>query len=224
MRLHNSFSVVANTLGILGTFIGVFIGLYYFDATNINQSVPKLIEGLKTAFVTSIFGMTMGLIYRIFFQSILPPPKLHEKVASQAIEDAKDLLRALLDEQKSTNRVLETISTNAATEKSLQSIGEYFSKLPMAITDSVTTPISQELGHLQISLDSFAQKIIEDHSTQIMEALGEVISDFNQNLTEQFGENLRSSTRRSPNSLNGRKTIAFILITFIRNTKSRQKH
>lgn len=52
------FSQSATTvLGILGTFIGIGLGLIEFDTNNIEQSVPPLLEGLKTAFLTSIFGI-----------------------------------------------------------------------------------------------------------------------------------------------------------------------
>ncbi len=52
------FSQSATTvLGILGTFIGIALGLKDFDTNNIEQSVPPLLAGLKTAFLTSIFGI-----------------------------------------------------------------------------------------------------------------------------------------------------------------------
>lgn len=43
--------------GVLGTFIGITWGLYDFDSENLDSSVPKLLDGLKFAFLTSIFGM-----------------------------------------------------------------------------------------------------------------------------------------------------------------------
>ena len=45
------------SLGILGTFWGVVLGLLDFDTINIDRSIPNLLSGLKTAFVTSILGM-----------------------------------------------------------------------------------------------------------------------------------------------------------------------
>ena len=46
-----------STLGVLGTFIGITIGLCNFDTTNLDESIPLLLSGLKTAFFTSIAGM-----------------------------------------------------------------------------------------------------------------------------------------------------------------------
>ena len=45
------------TLGLFGTFFGVAVGLGEFDAANIDQSVMKLLDGMKLAFWTSILGM-----------------------------------------------------------------------------------------------------------------------------------------------------------------------
>lgn len=51
-----------STLGVLGTFIGITIGLYFFNTENLDQSIPKLLSGLKTAFFTSLAGMVGSLI------------------------------------------------------------------------------------------------------------------------------------------------------------------
>ena len=51
-----------STLGVLGTFIGITLGLICFDTSNLNDSIPDLLEGLKTAFFTSLAGMFGSLI------------------------------------------------------------------------------------------------------------------------------------------------------------------
>ncbi|WPD22306.1 MAG: MotA/TolQ/ExbB proton channel family protein [Candidatus Electrothrix scaldis] len=53
------------SIGILGTFVGVTYGLILFDPNNIEQSVPKLLDGLKTAFVTSVIGLLINCILKI---------------------------------------------------------------------------------------------------------------------------------------------------------------
>lgn len=54
------------TVGVFGTFYGIFIGLQQFDVTAIQESVPALLDGLKLAFATSIYGMFLAVIWRIF--------------------------------------------------------------------------------------------------------------------------------------------------------------
>ncbi|MBD3842168.1 MAG: hypothetical protein IE909_09830 [Campylobacterales bacterium] len=54
------------SLGVLGTFIGIAIGLYHFDVTDIKSSMPQLLEGLKTAFITSGVGIFFSIILSIY--------------------------------------------------------------------------------------------------------------------------------------------------------------
>ena len=54
---HFNFGGVMVAVGIIGTFFGIFIGLIDFDTSDVQGSIPGLLEGLKTAFVTSIAGL-----------------------------------------------------------------------------------------------------------------------------------------------------------------------
>lgn len=51
-----------STLGVLGTFLGITLGLLCFNANDLSQSIPQLLEGLKTAFFTSLAGMIGSLV------------------------------------------------------------------------------------------------------------------------------------------------------------------
>lgn len=54
------------SLGVLGTFVGIAIGLFHFDVTDIKSSMPQLLEGLKTAFITSGVGIFFSILISIF--------------------------------------------------------------------------------------------------------------------------------------------------------------
>ena len=51
--------------GLLGTFIGIWWGLYNFDTDDIAAGVPTLLEGLKLSFVTSIVGIFLSTILSV---------------------------------------------------------------------------------------------------------------------------------------------------------------
>lgn len=53
------------SVGVLGTFVGIFIGLQGFDPSDIINSVNDILVGLKTAFFTSIVGMSVATILTI---------------------------------------------------------------------------------------------------------------------------------------------------------------
>lgn len=51
-----------SSIGVLGTFAGITLGLINFDPNNLDESIPLLLGGLKTAFFTSLAGMLGSLI------------------------------------------------------------------------------------------------------------------------------------------------------------------
>ena len=61
---------LVSTLGVLGTFAGITMGLYYFDTGNLTSSIPLLLSGLKTAFFTSLAGMVGSLVREVHRGSV----------------------------------------------------------------------------------------------------------------------------------------------------------
>ncbi len=49
------------------------IGLLEFDVDNIDGSIGLLLAGLKTAFITSLWGMACSIIYKMVLNTY--PPK-----------------------------------------------------------------------------------------------------------------------------------------------------
>lgn len=49
------------TIGIFCTALGVTVGIWNFDTTNIEKSIPELLQGLKLAFIATMAGI-IGLI------------------------------------------------------------------------------------------------------------------------------------------------------------------
>jgi hypothetical protein len=80
------------TVGILGTFIGILIGLIDFDVTRIDDSVPGLLAGLKIAFTTSIAGIAAAIAFRLV-ASLMPGPE-EEGATAEAILDELVRIRA----------------------------------------------------------------------------------------------------------------------------------
>lgn len=53
-------------LGLLGTFLGLTCGIWGFESSNseqIQSSIQSLLDGMGTAFSTSLLGMTLSIIY-----------------------------------------------------------------------------------------------------------------------------------------------------------------
>ena len=57
---------IFTSLGILGTFVGLVWGLKNFEPSNyeaMTTSVSALVDGIKVAFLTSIYGISFSIIY-----------------------------------------------------------------------------------------------------------------------------------------------------------------
>ncbi|MCR5111311.1 MAG: MotA/TolQ/ExbB proton channel family protein [Ruminococcus sp.] len=59
-------------LGLLGTFIGFMIGIkdLNMDQNELFDSIKTLMDGMKTAFLTSIFGVVYSLIFNWYYKQI----------------------------------------------------------------------------------------------------------------------------------------------------------
>ena len=151
---------ILTSLGIFFTFLGILLALQAFDVVDINNSIPKLLEGLKLAFVSSVFGLGTGLLFRVISPSI-------NKDESYEDATAGDLLAELKEITKATQLVREALVGDGDSSLSTQ-----FSKLRNDFRD-------------------FAEKVSEDGSKALVEALEAVIKDFNEKISEQFGENFK---------------------------------
>ena len=56
-------------LGVIGTFLGICLGLANFNSNEIESSVPQLLQGLKTAFWTSFIGTSWTVFLNVRYSS-----------------------------------------------------------------------------------------------------------------------------------------------------------
>ena len=70
-KRHLDFKSITVSVGLLGTFLGIWWGLYQFDSANVLEGVPQLLEGLKFSFITSIAAIALTSILAIV-QTIRP--------------------------------------------------------------------------------------------------------------------------------------------------------
>ncbi len=170
------------TLGILGTFTGILIGLLNFNVDEIDKSVPDLLEGLKIAFATSIVGISAAIIFR-GCRAFSPTQASTDGIGPEDIF-----------------RVLEEIRDNARTSSEQSS--KQLLRLRAAISSDGDSSLLTQMQKLRSDAKDnhnalikefrdFATHMVENNQKAIIEALEQVIRDFNQNLTEQFGENFK---------------------------------
>jgi len=197
------------SLGILGTFTGIVIGLLYFDQNDIDGSIKDLLLGLKTAFVTSLFGILLSLLFKTF-QSF---GWLNSKISHSGTANTtspEDIFNAINKQNDSIEKLVHAIGGD--TDSSLVSqiklfkndvienqkqISKYASNTDENISRIVESLNTQKTEFKQFSdtlwekMQDFADVLSKSATETVIEALKQVITDFNNNLTEQFGENFK---------------------------------
>ncbi|ENN8438241.1 type II Zorya anti-phage system protein ZorA2 [Enterobacter kobei] len=193
-NIHNKFREYAPTLmgalGILGTFIGIIIGLLNFNTESIDTSIPVLLGGLKTAFITSIVGMFFAILFNgldaFFFAN-----KRRQLEADIPASVTPEHIHQELKEQN--KHLVKLIAGMSGSEEG--SIVAQIKLLRNEISDTSRAQISNHSNFsnkLWEQLQQFADLMAKGATEQIIDALRQVIIDFNNDLTEQFGENFKA--------------------------------
>jgi hypothetical protein len=161
---------ILTTTGILATFVGIALGLLDLDSKDIQGSLPELLAGLKTAFFASVAGVAGALLIKLrhyFFglrQATSGTGPAGEVTAGDLAALLKGIQQALVGNDEAT----------------------LVSQLKLLRLDS-----NERLDALRKAQIEALQKLSEMGSASLVEALRDVIRDFNAKLTEQFGENFK---------------------------------
>ena len=189
-RFTESAPTLLTMLGIFGTFIGIVVGLLDFDTERLDASIGDLLEGLKTAFITSLAGMFFGIVFR---PALLVLQKIFRRRVSVELEETigpENILSELEGQTKALVAIRNSISGDE--ESSLAG------QLKLMRSDSRDAESRARDERTEFSdklwkeLASFADALSKSATEQVINALREVIVDFNKNLTEQFGDNFKA--------------------------------
>ena len=211
------------SIGVLGTFVGILVGLLYFNVANIEASIPKLLEGLKIAFFTSVAGISLAMIFKYSHQLKGSTEESDEGLDS--LEIITKLLRAI-QQQQATDHVVQQkytaamVENSRATQVSLTELvtgnqaihralagdedGSLLTQMQKIrttlidkndevrdIINEIKTVLRENTDALVEEFRAFSKHMMENASAALIQALEGVIRDFNEKLTEQFGENFK---------------------------------
>ena len=196
------------SLGIFGTFAGIVVGLMAFDANDIDGSVQGLLNGLKTAFITSIIGIAASIFYKLLHLTSWIRPSNQASAVSSATPE--DILSAIRDQKTSIDSLIKAIggegdasvvsqmkllrSDLSDNQKQSLNFQKESSESLVKISEQLTAQqeaFSEFKDKLWIKMQDFADMLSKSATETVIEALKQVITDFNNNLTEQFGENFK---------------------------------
>ncbi len=165
-------------LGILGTFIGLSLGLQSFNLTSdtdqITQSIDALMEGIKVAFHTSIYGMILSLIFNYCYK------KQIEK-GNNAIERFVEAYKKYIYSDKTDDSVNEFMSFQKSQAEDLHLFTQEFSNN----ISEIFTPQFEKMNAVITDFAEIAgQKQIEGVETMVNNFIDALNSSMGQNFNE----------------------------------------
>ncbi len=166
-NILNQIPGVMTGLGILGTFIGLSLGLQKFNTgstAEITGSIEPLMDGIKVAFHTSIYGMVFSLVYNF--------------VLKRRVDDAENAVKDFLNAYKKyvlpdtdsegINRLIELQKRQYdAVRKMSESVGDglletlsfEFERFNGTITDFANMATKNQMDAMSMVVDNFIKQM-----------------------------------------------------------------
>jgi methyl-accepting chemotaxis protein len=220
--IFESIPLVFPTIGILGTFIGIAVGLWKFDVNNIETSIPALLQGLKTAFIASIFGIILSIIFSKFIALRLRKNergKLSEETIAlnkliELISEMKNdfnnnfvytdennnrvkpanVFREIYEESRKQSQALQSFSTDLSTK-----IEAGFDTI---MSNQIQKGVIPELQGLRTEIENLGKKL-QDPTTEMTQnvvkelqiAMGKMIEEFKVSMSGSATNELEQLTK-----------------------------
>ncbi|MFM6401483.1 MotA/TolQ/ExbB proton channel family protein, partial [Planktothrix sp.] len=136
-------------LGVLGTFAGIYLGLQKInlnnisEATNLLEASTQLMEGMKLAFVTSLFGLGTSSFFMLFLEAF-------ELSAEKAADTFKGIRLDFEEElQKFRNEYQESLNNFFTEQNQLlqETLGQQRDGLAQVV-DSLKTVFIEDSQHM----------------------------------------------------------------------------
>ena len=199
--IRKSKASLYTTFGVLGTFGGIYIGLQDFNPSDIDNSIPILLEGFKGSFSSSIVGLLGSIISPIVLdflnkEFVLDSAKDISDLTLEGNRKLDELVRLNNEVKESLLLSMENISKNNVDVlvESLQEVMEKFDekisshfegvvKDMLSQTEKVSEVVNKNYNlHHTMSLNSEkiinSSKIISDNLSKVELSSDRVCSSF----------------------------------------------
>ncbi|AFU97605.1 hypothetical protein [Simiduia agarivorans] len=161
---------ILTSTGIFGTFLGVALGLLHFDTADISASVPQLINGLKTAFWTSIAGLLGALMVK--FRHLFAIARQRRRAEAFQAASLTDVANLLTDIHQ------------ALTTDEVQGVRAQLLSLKQEQKASFNQLVNQ--------LSDYQAGMARANAEALVKAVDKVMRDFNAEINTQYGENFQA--------------------------------
>lgn len=172
-------------LGILGTFVGLVLGVGGFDTSTTDAvmvSITHLLGGMSTAFLTSIVGVLLSLLFSHFY-------KMYHDSADESLEDFVTAFHDNNLDGSSNNAENQLLGYQQQQTELMKNFATVVSE---AVSTSIANTMRTELVPIFDEMKSTVKEFSEIASQQQKDGLNQVVQEFircmNESLRGQFDE------------------------------------
>ena len=176
----------ATTFGVMFTFIGIIYALLDFDVLKIIESIPAFLDGMKTAFITSIIGIIFSLIIsRVIQKGAVERSKNEmqgqfENISknSNGIFDVLNNLKESLNTNNSQQvSILNSLNQISQSSAAMANITDAINGLKESIEHSSSGALERTIGHLSNTMHQFIYAA--ENSQRTLQSVAEKLSEQN---------------------------------------------
>lgn len=179
---------IFTSLGILGTFVGLVWGLKNFEPTNyeaMTTSVASLVDGIKVAFLTSIYGIAMSIVYTCGMKS-------EYSSMTASLQKFLDRFHTYVMPTAESESMNILVSSQKNQTEAMEQMAEKFSVQMAGSFEKVITPTFQKMND---SLDVLVSSVTKCQEDAIREILDTFLKEMNLSFKAQFEDFGRALTQ-----------------------------
>ena len=219
-------------LGILGTFIGLSLGLQSFNTgstAQIANSIEPLMNGIKVAFQTSIYGMVLSLIFNYVYKRELEDAELavrdfvvaHKKhvMPDTDADGYNKMVQLQMQQAKSAKEISDTLSyyTSEGLEKMLTPRFDNFDATVTGFAnmatknqmDALSTVVQAFLSEMDKELNASFKRLSDTvDSTMILQNENKAQMEKIYSRSAELAENINEITRQTGRTASALGTYA----------------
>lgn len=204
-RLLHAAPTALTMLGLLGTFIGLTVGLRGLDlgssAEQLRGGIQTLVHGASLGFTASLWGVAMSLVVNV-----------HERLQERRVVKRAQAVQARIDhlfKMRSPEQSLSDIaSASAASNEALQVLHE---KIGSALQETVRTVSADTSQAVSAAIQESLAPIMQDLANRAADQSADVFKAISGQLTASFSEigtSLASELKASAESM--RSTLEYM--------------
>lgn len=210
---------ILTSLGILGTFIGLVVGLKDFEPSNyeaMTSSVSSLVDGIKVAFLTSIYGLSLSLVFSYALKSAYAS-------LTDSMSEFMDYFHNLVipSAEAETRNIM--VNYQEEQTKAIQKMTDQFSEHLANSFEKVITPSFRKMNQ---SMDILTETMAKGQEEMMKGLLSDFLSNMRENFQlefDDFNQALESMTQAQKEMTEATKGLYKVTETDLHNAFAEER-